>query len=125
MLDSLATFQRRMREKDPIKAKSKIRFVVGMKQVINASKAKKVKLILLAPDTEIMEDIDKKMENLQSLARDKEIPIIYTTNRRKLGKACQLSMRQSVVGIYDPNGVFEQFKKVISFINRCQETGKV
>jgi ribosomal protein L7Ae-like RNA K-turn-binding protein len=121
MLDALATFQRRLKEKDPIKAKSKLRFVVGMKQVINACKAKKVKLVLLAPDTEVIEDIDKKLSTLQSIAQEKEIPMIYTMNRRRLGRACQLSMRQSVVGVYDPNGVYEQFKKIIQYIISLQE----
>lgn len=41
LLNSMALFQLRLKEKDPIKAKSKLRFVVGMKQVTNAIKAGK------------------------------------------------------------------------------------
>ncbi len=33
MLTALATFQERAREKDPLKAKAKMRFIIGMKQV--------------------------------------------------------------------------------------------
>jgi len=105
-----------------MKYKLKLRFVTGMKQVLNAVKAKKVKLILLAPDTEINECIDGKIEAVIDLALASEIPVIYCLNRRKLAKACQLSMRQSIVGIFDPDGVYDLYKKIVKFIRLSSET---
>jgi hypothetical protein len=37
MLRSLAEFQTRAEQKDPIKAKQKLRYIVGMKQVMHTS----------------------------------------------------------------------------------------
>lgn len=116
LLDLLATFQQRMKERDPLKYKLKLRFVTGMKQVINAIKAGKVRLILLAPDTEINGEIDSKLKEMKEVAIASEVPILYSLNRRKLAKACHLSMRQSVVGVYDPDGAYDHFKKIIRYI---------
>lgn len=77
--------------------KAKLRFVVGMKQVTNAVKASKARLVLLAPDTESSEAVDDKLQTLIALAQAKEIPMMYCLSRRKLAKACHLSMRQSAV----------------------------
>ena len=92
-LSSLAGFQLRAKEKEPAKAKLKLRYAVGMKQVINSIKAGKARLVLLAPDTEQSEVVDSKIAQLLQAARDKEVPCLYCLSRRRLAKAAGLSMR--------------------------------
>ena len=115
-LGSLAAFQLRAKEKDAIKAKSKQRFVVGMKQVTNGIKAGKCRLVFLAPDTETSDIIDDKLSALIAIAREKEVPCVYCLSRRRLAKAANLSMRQAVLGVYNPDGSFDAFKNITSFI---------
>lgn len=76
-----------------------------------------MKLVCVAPDTECNSIIDDKLTNLISCASAAETPVIYCLSRRKLAKACHLSMRQAVVGVYNPDGVYDLFKKIIAFID--------
>ena len=57
-----------------------------------------MKLLLLAPDTEKSAELDAKLVYLLNIAREKEIPTVVCLNKRKLGKAVQMSMKQSVLG---------------------------
>eukprot|EP01035_Chromulina_nebulosa_P018938 gene18938-24745_t len=118
MLDSLATYQSRLKERDPINYKLKLRFVVGMKQVTTAIKANKAKIVLIAPDTEKSESIDSLIQSLITAAISNEIPVIYCLSRRKLAKACHLSMRQAAVAVYDPNGAYPLYKRIIRYIEK-------
>jgi ribosomal protein L7Ae-like RNA K-turn-binding protein len=139
LLRLISTFQARMKEKNPQKAKQKLRFVAGLKQVrqyaainifrycpssvryvlqcINAVKAGKVRVLLLAPNTEANEVVDDKIDALIQEARRRDVPVCYCLSKRLLGKAVQLSMKQSAIAVLDPDGAYEFFKKIIRFIN--------
>ena len=53
-------------------------------QSTNAVKAGAVKLILLAPNTEALDVLDEKIEGLLLEAEQRNIPICYCMNKRKL-----------------------------------------
>ncbi len=80
-------------------------------------KAKRAKLVLLAPNTETSDVLDDKIDDLIHECHDKEVPIIYCLNRRKLGKAIGKTIKMTTVTIYDPNGVYPEFKKILSYIH--------
>ena len=84
-------------------------------------KAGLVKLLLLAPDSEASEAIECVLSILLEEARVREVPVLHCLNRRKLGKAAHSSMKQVVVAVIDADGAYENFKKVISFINQTDE----
>lgn len=90
---------------------------------MNAVKSNKVRLLLIAPNTEESEVLDNKIESLMDEAATRDIPVCYCLSKRLLGKACQLSMKQSAVAVLDPDGAFEYFKAVIRFI-RPNESDK-
>jgi ribosomal protein L7Ae-like RNA K-turn-binding protein len=74
------------------------------------------KLVLLVPNTEINEEVDSKLQAIISLAQKNEIPLLYCLSKRQLGKSLQMTIKQTIVGIVDPNGIYDHFKKIISFI---------
>jgi ribosomal protein L7Ae-like RNA K-turn-binding protein len=46
------------------------------------------------------------------------VAALYCLNRRKLGKAVHSSMKQVVVAVIDADGAYENYKKIIAFINK-------
>jgi ribosomal protein L7Ae-like RNA K-turn-binding protein len=68
--------------------------------ILLGTKAERVKLLLIAPDTEISGTIDQKLDILLDLAVEKDIPIIYCLNRKKLGKAIKSSMKQVILNVF-------------------------
>ena len=128
-LETLTKYQANAVEKDPIKAKSKPRFVIGMKQVTNGAKSGRARLILLASDSEQSEAIDSKLKTLiteastRMDAHDEPIPILYCMNRRKLGKAIGTTIRVAAVAVYNPDGLFPVFRQIVEYIRRESSDG--
>jgi len=75
-----------------------------------------VKLLLLAPNTEANEVLDDKIDLLISEAQQRGVPVCYCLSKRLLGKAAQLSMKQSAVAVLDPDGAYEFYKTVIKYV---------
>jgi ribosomal protein L7Ae-like RNA K-turn-binding protein len=86
-------------------------------QCTNSIKAGKVRVLLLAPNTEANEAVDDKIDSLIEEARQREVPVCYCLSKRILGKAVQLSMKQSAIAVLDPDGAYEYFKIIVKFIN--------
>ena len=120
LLNYLQEYQERSILKDPIKAKQKLRFIVGLKQVTNSVKSGRAKLVLLSPDTENCNVLDEKIVELMSSAVEQNIPIIYCLSRRKLGKAIKMTTKQTAIAIYDPSGAeaYQAYTKVLKFIEQ-------
>ena len=115
MLIRLAEIQTAARLKDPLKAKSKQRFVTGLRQCLIGTRAGLAKLVLVAPDTETSEELDSRLAELMKAAKDREVPLLYSLSRRQLGKACQTNTRQSCVAVYDAQGpgAMEVYKRCV------------
>lgn len=120
MLDALARFQKRTVQAEPLKSKSKLRYLIGLKQVHNSVKSRRAMLILLAPDTEISDVIDDKVQALVNDVKKHEIPVLYCLSRRRLAKALHVAMRQTAVAILKPDGTYTEFKKILKFIEDYQ-----
>ena len=56
--------------------------------------------------------IDTKLQEIIDTAADKDIPLIYELNKRKIGKALGKSIKVSVVGIQNADGAQVQLKKL-------------
>jgi len=90
---------------------------ISTKQCLNSVKAGNVRLLLLAPNTEANEAVDEKIGALIDEAQRREVPLCYCLSKRILGKAAQLSMKQSAVAILDPDGAYEYFKILVKFVS--------
>lgn len=94
---------------------------------MSAVKSQRIKLVLIAPDTEASEVLDTKLANIISVAQGLSIPIIYCLNRRQLCKCTGAPTRQSVVAIcnYEPIAIGDVdlanemrcFEQILSFIH--------
>mmetsp|Transcript_19459 Transcript_19459/g.32502 ORF Transcript_19459/g.32502 Transcript_19459/m.32502 type:complete len:97 (+) Transcript_19459:1008-1298(+) len=93
-----------------------MRFVAGLKQCLTSVKAGKAKLLLLAPNTEANEAVDEKISTLVEEAMQRDIPLCYCLSKRVLGKAAQMTMKQSAISVLDPDGAYEYFKIVLRYL---------
>ena len=114
-LNTLAGYQKRLKENEPLKAKQKMRFVCGLKQCLNGVKSERAILVLLAPDTEESEALDSKMDDLINEAHAREIPILFCLSRRKLAKSILASTRQAAVAVYNADGVFKEVQRIAQY----------
>ncbi len=89
---------------------------------MSSIKANKAKLLLIAPNTEQSDELDAMLSQLIYEAAQKEIPTMYTLNKRQLGKSLQMSMKQSVVVVFDPDGAYDYYKKIIRYITTNAKT---
>eukprot|EP01039_Chlorochromonas_danica_P009532 gene9532-10536_t len=120
-LTMLSNFQQRLKERNPLDYKKKQRFVTGLRQVAQSIKAGRARLIILAPNTEVSEELDLLIDGIIANAQSKAIPLLYALNKRQLGKALQMTMKQSVVSIFDPDGAYDLYRQIIHFINPAAE----
>jgi len=102
--------------KDPVKAKARRRYVVGLREVKKFLVVKKVRLVVIAPDLENVEGkggLNECIEELKRLAAEQEVPIFFVMNRRGLGKAILRKVPVSVVGVMNFDGTDANFKKMV------------
>eukprot|EP01033_Poteriospumella_lacustris_P018170 gene18170-13045_t len=101
------------------KFKAKIRFVCGLRQVTQAVKAGRVKMVLLAPNTEASVALDSKVLYLIRCATALNIPVMYALSRRLLGAALEMTIKQSCVGLCSAEGAgYDLFRKMLDFVHR-------
>ena len=115
MLRDLARFQLNAFQRDPVRAKAKARYVIGLKQAINGVKSGRARLVILATDCEISAALASKFNTLvrECAKKDDPIPILYALKRRALGKALNTDTKVSAMAIYDPDGAYPAFKKIM------------
>lgn len=88
---------------------------MGIKQCTTTAKTGRAMLVVLAPNTETAQVIDDKLEMLIQYCKNKEIPILYALNKRKLGKAIQATIKQTVVAVLQPDGCYDIYKKIVKY----------
>jgi hypothetical protein len=71
--------------------------------------------LLIAPNTEKSEEIDDKINAIIAAGLAQEVPVLYCLSKRLLGKALQMTIKQSIVAILDPNGAYDLFKTIVQY----------
>merc|ERR1719431_1263556 len=125
LMADLVRFQDKQHAKDPVKAKAKRRFVVGLREVAKFLKVKKIHCIILAPDIERVETeggLDDAVSKLIADAKAQEVKTVFGMNRRKLGKLCLKKVPVSCIGIMNYQGSDENYKKMLSMTSTLTET---
>lgn len=110
MLGELMRLQLRAKEANNTKVKR--RLVMGIREVIRGIRSHKVKMVVLANNLDEYGALEEKLQEILDLAKENEVPVISVLNKRKIGKAVGKSIKVSVVGIENPEGAFEAFKKL-------------
>uniref|UniRef100_T1J4K5 Ribosomal protein eL8/eL30/eS12/Gadd45 domain-containing protein n=1 Tax=Strigamia maritima TaxID=126957 RepID=T1J4K5_STRMM len=123
LLQDLIRFHTRLYHKDPIKAKSRRRVVLGLREVTKHLKLKRLKCIILAPNLDRIRSkggLDDAIESIINLAKEQEIPYVFALGRKLLGRVCYKQVPVSCVGIFNYAGSEANFNQLMELVARAQ-----
>ncbi|XP_059140026.1 uncharacterized protein LOC131928117 [Physella acuta] len=124
LLQDLVKFQDRMYHKDPVKAKTKRRVVLGLREVTKHLKLKKIKCVVISPNLEKIQSkggLDEALNNILNMCQDQSVPFVFALGRRALGRACAKLVPVSVVGIFNYEGCEPKYNSLISLTAAARE----
>ena len=130
MLELLFKYQERVRLDDPVKAKLRRRLVLGLHEVRRGVKARNCICVIISSNVEDLQKLDEKINEIITLCNTpptiaaelwKPIPIIFVSNKRKLGMCLKKRVSISCVGVYSADGAHEQFKSALKLAKELQE----
>ncbi|XP_037020629.2 selenocysteine insertion sequence-binding protein 2 isoform X6 [Artibeus jamaicensis] len=110
LLKELVRFQDRMYQKDPVKAKTKRRLVLGLREVLKHLKLRKLKCVIISPNCEKIQSkggLDDTLHTIINYACEQNIPFVFALNRKALGRSLNKAVPVSVVGIFSYDGAQE------------------
>ncbi|CAF0941998.1 unnamed protein product [Brachionus calyciflorus] len=123
LLHEISRFQDRLYHKNPIKAKMKRRYVMGIREVTKHLKLQKLKCVILAPNCEKIESkggLDDAINLIIQTAMEQNIPFLFALGRKSLGKAVNKLVPISVIGIFDYSGAEEHFNRLVELANNAK-----
>nr|XP_033776683.1 selenocysteine insertion sequence-binding protein 2-like isoform X2 [Geotrypetes seraphini] len=124
LLQELVSFQERVYQKDPMKAKIKRRLVMGLREVTKHMKLNKIKCVVISPNCEKIQSkggLDEALYNVIAMAREQEIPFIFALGRKALGRCVNKLVPVSVVGIFNFAGADSLFNKLVSLTEEARK----
>ncbi|XP_069480887.1 selenocysteine insertion sequence-binding protein 2-like isoform X2 [Ambystoma mexicanum] len=127
LLQELVSFQERVYQKDPTRAKSKRRLVMGLREVTKHMKLSKIKCVIISPNCEKIQSkggLDEALYNVIAMAREQEIPFIFALGRKALGRCVNKLVPVSVVGIFNYIGADSLFHKLVSLTEEARKAYK-
>jgi len=123
LLQTISKFQERAKAKDPEKIRVWRRYVCGLREVSRAIRSKRIKMIIISPNIErcsAIGGLDNAIKELMVNARRNDVPVLFALNRTRLARALGKRLRQSVVGIINPDGILPVFRKAIDLAGICR-----
>ncbi|XP_072006884.1 selenocysteine insertion sequence-binding protein 2 isoform X3 [Engystomops pustulosus] len=127
LLKELVRFQDRLFLKDPVKAKTKRRLVMGLREVLKHLKLKKLKCIIISPNCEKIQSkggLDDTLQTIISCACEQNVPFVFALNRKALGRCVNKAVPVSVVGIFSYDGAQDHFHKLCELTMKAREDYK-
>ncbi|XP_051027283.1 selenocysteine insertion sequence-binding protein 2 [Acomys russatus] len=127
LLKELVRFQDRMYQKDPVKAKTKRRLVLGLREVLKHLKLRKLKCIIISPNCEKTQSkggLDDTLHTIIDCACEQNIPFVFALNRKALGRSLNKAVPVSVVGIFSYDGAQDQFHKMVELTMAARQAYK-
>lgn len=88
LLREIVRFQDRMYHKNPAKAKSKRRYVMGIREVTKHLKLGKLKCVILAPNCEKIQakgGLDDAINTIIQHSMEQSVPFLFALGRKSLG----------------------------------------
>nr|XP_006817601.1 PREDICTED: LOW QUALITY PROTEIN: selenocysteine insertion sequence-binding protein 2-like [Saccoglossus kowalevskii] len=116
LLQTLCRFQDKQYHKDPTRAKSRRRIVMGLREVTKHLRLRKVKCLLISPNLERIQSkggLDEALDVIISLAQEQDVPFIFALGRKALGRAVNKLVPVSVVGIFNYDGAENTFRELL------------
>ncbi|XP_064868201.1 selenocysteine insertion sequence-binding protein 2-like isoform X8 [Oncorhynchus nerka] len=127
LLQELVRFQERVYQKDPSKAKTKRRLVMGLREVTKHMKLHKIKCVLISPNCEKIQakgGLDEALYNVIAMAREQEIPFVFALGRKALGRCVNKLVPVSVVGVFNFSGAEGLFNRLVSLTEDARKSYK-
>ncbi|XP_077174333.1 selenocysteine insertion sequence-binding protein 2-like isoform X2 [Paroedura picta] len=124
LLQELVSFQERIYQKDPMRAKAKRRLVMGLREVTKHMKLNKIKCVIISPNCEKIQSkggLDEALYNVIAMAREQEIPFVFALGRKALGRCVNKLVPVSVVGIFNYAGAESLFNKLVSLTEEARQ----
>ncbi|XP_074956520.1 selenocysteine insertion sequence-binding protein 2-like isoform X5 [Phalacrocorax aristotelis] len=124
LLQELVSFQERIYQKDPMRAKARRRLVMGLREVTKHMKLNKIKCVIISPNCEKIQSkggLDEALYNVIAMARDQEIPFVFALGRKALGRCVNKLVPVSVVGIFNFSGAEDLFNKLVSLTEEARK----
>lgn len=116
-LKELSRLQARGKDQPPEKQYKYKKFVVGFREVDRALRRGELKGVIIATNLEVVPELHSMVSALREECETREIPLLFALSRRRLGKAVGKSMKQSLVGIVNLEGVHQVWKQIISIVD--------
>ncbi|XP_036788993.2 selenocysteine insertion sequence-binding protein 2 isoform X6 [Manis pentadactyla] len=127
LLKELVRFQDRMYQKDPVKAKTKRRLVLGLREVLKHLKLRRLKCVIISPNCEKIQSkggLDDTLHTIIDHACEQNIPFVFALNRKALGRSLNKAVPVSVVGIFSYDGAQDQFHRMVELTAVAREAYK-
>ena len=121
VLKELARLQEKGKQQPQEKRYKYKRFVAGIREVHRALVRGELKGIIVAANLESDVDaLNDMVLNLKNEADQREVPFVIALNKRRVGKALNKSMKQSVVGITNLDGVHPDWRSILAEVDRLR-----
>ncbi|KAM4809847.1 selenocysteine insertion sequence-binding protein 2 [Rhinophrynus dorsalis] len=127
LLKELVRFQDRLYLKDPVKAKTKRRLVMGLREVLKHLKLRKLKCIIISPNCEKIQSkggLDDTLQTIICCACEQNVPFVFALNRKALGRCLNKAVPVSVVGIFSYDGAQDHFHKLYELTMQARQDYK-
>ncbi|XP_054986473.1 selenocysteine insertion sequence-binding protein 2-like isoform X1 [Sorex araneus] len=127
LLQELVSFQERIYQKDPARAKARRRLVMGLREVTKHMKLNKIKCVIISPNCEKIQSkggLDEALYNVIAMAREQEIPFVFALGRKALGRCVNKLVPVSVVGIFNYFGAESLFNKLVELTEEARRAYK-
>ena len=112
ILKELARLQAKGKDQPPEKQYKYKKYVVGVREVSRALRRDEIKGIIVARNVEDeVEEISSILTQMKTTCQEKEIPMLSALTKRRIGKCLSKSMKQTVVGILNLEGIHQQWKE--------------
>eukprot|EP00762_Andalucia_godoyi_P004306 ANDGO_05515.mRNA.1 hypothetical protein len=115
LLSELVRFQKRTLN-NPFKARTRRRYVIGLRETLQKVKAGLCKCVILVPDLPAYDALDVKIHEILSACRLRSIPVVFALSLRRLGRCMgrpERAVKVSCVCIQRADGAEELFKKLL------------
>ena len=116
VLKELSRLQARGKDQPPEKKYKYKKFVVGFREVDRALRRSELKGVIVATNLEEAPELGDLISALSRDCLEKEVPLLFSLTRRRMGKALGKSMKQSLVGIVNLDGVYQPWRQALSLV---------
>ncbi|XP_047556110.1 LOW QUALITY PROTEIN: selenocysteine insertion sequence-binding protein 2 [Lutra lutra] len=127
LLKELVRFQDRTYQRDPVKAKTKRRLVLGLREVLKHLRLRKLKCVIISPNCEKTQSkggLDDTLHTIIDHACEQSVPFVFALNRKALGRSLNKAVPVSAVGIFSYDGAQDQFHRMVELTTAARQAYK-